>query len=103
MAKADEDVALLVPQAKGEGMEARQQRDRLDRIEERVRLVAFLEMVVRNARAEVMNVMKPDIAGKPLQDSRQLVERASLQRRRRVVPILGARPIGAVELMLHVE
>src|SRR5580698_6807087 len=103
MAKAHEYVALLIPQTKGEGFEARHQCDRLNRLEEGVRLVTQLKMIVRNARTEVMNMVKSNIACKPLQDSRQFIERTALKRRCGVVPILGARPISPFELMLNVE
>ena len=66
MAKAHEYIALLIPKTKSEGIETRQQRDRLDRLEEGVRLMAQLKMVVRNAGTEVMNMMESNIAGKPL-------------------------------------
>jgi hypothetical protein len=65
--------------------------------------MAELKMVVRNARTQVMDVMESNIAGEPLEDSRQFVERTALQRRCRIVPVLGARLIGTLELMLHVK
>jgi hypothetical protein len=50
----------------GEAFETGQQRERLDRLEEGICIMASLKMVVRNARAQVMNMVKPNIAGKPL-------------------------------------
>ena len=50
-----------------------------------------------------MNVVKTDIAGKPLQYARQLVERAALQRRRDVAPVLAALPVNVLKLVLDVK
>ena len=103
LAKSHKYVALFIPQAKREAFEAGQQRDRLDCAEEGIAFMASLKVIIRNARTQVMNMVEPDIASKPLQGSRQLVEGTALQRRRRMVPMRGACPIGAGELMLHVK
>jgi hypothetical protein len=66
LAKSHEDVALFIPQAKCEAFEARQQRDRFDRVEEWIRFMALLQVVIRNARTQVMNMVEANIAGKPL-------------------------------------
>src|SRR5262245_59109738 len=42
-------------------------------LEERVLFVAPLQFIIRNLRAEVVNVMESDVATEPLQHSRQLV------------------------------
>src|SRR6185369_15155536 len=78
-AVADELLTAFVPKAIGEGFEAGKERNRFDGLKERFGAMAFLQMIVRNRRAEVMDVMKADVAGKPLQDFRQLVEGASLE------------------------
>src|SRR5579863_9658424 len=103
MVKAYEYLALLVPETKSERLEARQQRDRLDCLEVGIGVMTSFEMVVRNARTQVMNMMEADIAGEPLQEFGQFVKRAALERRRGVIPILGARPVSALELVLHIE
>src|SRR5579863_1372640 len=72
-------LVLLVPQAKGEGLQTSDQGNWLDLREEFVRVVTLLQMVVGDERAQMVDMMKPDIARKPLQDSRQFVERAPLQ------------------------
>ena len=66
--KAHEYFALLVPEAKGEKSKARQQCDGLDRIEEGICLMTLLEMVIRNAGTQMMNMMKADIARTPLHE-----------------------------------
>src|ERR1700723_2214613 len=53
------------PIAKGEKPKARQECDGLDRIEEGIRVMTLLEMVIRYAGTQMMNMMKADIAGKP--------------------------------------
>src|SRR5690242_13768407 len=60
-------------------------------------------MIIRNARAEMMNVMKSDIAGEPLQHFRQLIKRTPLEGCSAVIPILGSLPVSSLELMLNVE
>src|SRR3546814_7151960 len=65
--------------------------------------MAFLQVVVRDACAEMVDLVVADVAGEPLQDLRQLVKRAALQRCRRVIPVFVARPVHVLELMLHVE
>src|SRR5712664_657252 len=65
--------------------------------------MAFLEMIVRDRRAEVMYVMKADVPRKPLQYFRQLIERTSLERSSAVIPIRTAFPMNIFELMLHVK
>ena len=64
--KSHEYFALLIPEAKGEKSKARQQCDGLDRIEERICLMTLLEMVIGNAGTQMMNMVKANIAGKPL-------------------------------------
>jgi len=53
-----------------EGAQAGEQSERPNLLKESIRLVTSLEVVVRNTGAEVVNVMKPDIAGKPLSSIR---------------------------------
>src|SRR5690348_736075 len=65
--------------------------------------MAFLQMIIRDCRAEVMDVMKTDVARKPLQNFRQLIERTSLERRSAVIPIRTAFPMNIFELVLNVK
>ncbi len=71
---------FLIPQTVGSGFQAGAQGDRRHGLEKRLGLVAFLEVVIRNARAQVVDVVKADVAGEPLEHPRQLVIRAALQR-----------------------
>ena len=78
MAVADQLAPLLVPKTEGEGFEAGEQRDGLHGLEQRFGFVTFLQVVIRNPRAEMMDVMKSDAAREPLQHLGQFVERAAL-------------------------
>ena len=51
----------------------------------------------------MVNMVKADISGEPLKNLRQFVERATLNRRLRVVPIFPALPINVLKLVLNVE
>src|SRR6267154_1067836 len=103
VAIADQFLALLVPQPERERLEAREQRDRLHFLKQRVRLMASLQIVIRDLRAQMMNVMISDVPREPLQHLRQFVKRTPLQRRRRVIPVPAAFPIHPLELVLHIE
>ena len=94
---------MLVPEAQRKGFKAGQQRDGFHGLEKWLGTVAFLEIVIRYPRAQMVNVMKANIAGEPLENLWQFIERTTLQRRGRIVPFAGPLPIDALELMLHVE
>ena len=96
-------LVLFIPQTESDGLQARDEGNRLDLPEKCIRIVAFLQMVVGNGRAQMMDMMKADIARKPLQDSGQLVERAPVQRSLRVIPPVAALPVRAFKLMLYVK
>jgi len=101
--EAHELAPSLVPEPVARGAEARAEGDGFDAAEEGMRPVTPLEVVVRNPGAQVVDVMKSNVARQPLEEPGQLVERTSLERRRGVVPVIAAFPVGVVELMLHVE
>src|SRR2546423_606046 len=103
MAVADELALLLVEKPEGERSQAREQRQRFHLLKERFRLVALLQVVIGNARAQMVNVMKANVAREPLEHFRQFVERAAMQRRGRIVPVPAAFPIDILELMLHIK
>src|ERR1700691_694504 len=98
MAVADEFAAFFIPQAERNGFHARKEGDGFDLLKEWVGLVAFLQVVIGDARAEVVNVMEPDVAGEPLQDSGQLVKRTALQGRGGKTPVLTAFPVNILKL-----
>src|SRR5688572_16959725 len=103
VAVANKSFALLVPKAEGKRLEARNEGQRLDRLKEGMTFVASLEVVVRNARTEVVNMMVADVAREPLEDARQFIERTALQCGSGEIPVLPALPIDTIELMLNIE
>ena len=61
---------LLVPQTKRRRLQTRGQCNWLYLREEFIRIVTLLQVVVGNEGAQMVDMMKPDIAREPLQDSR---------------------------------
>jgi len=66
VAVANQLAPLFIPETEGEGFETGEQRDWLHGLKQRLGLMTFLQMVIRNPRAEMMDVMKPDVAGERL-------------------------------------
>lgn len=103
MAEAHESPPPLVPESIGQRFEAHWQGDGFDPLEIRICIMTVLEMIIRDARTQVMNMMKANITGKPLQNLRELIEGTALQRRAGVVPFFTPHPVRILKLMLHVE
>src|SRR5687768_1435036 len=82
--------ALFIPETEGEGLQDGEEGDGLDALEKGMGAVASLEVVIGNARAEMVNVMEADVAGKPLEYLRQFVEGTALQGGGGVIPFVGA-------------
>src|SRR5208283_4140822 len=80
VAVADQLVPLFIPETEGEGFETGEQCDGLHGLKQRLGLVALFQVIIRYPRAEMMDVMKPDVAREPLQYLGQFVERTALQR-----------------------
>ena len=102
-AKAHKLALFFIPQVQPQRLKARPERDGGHIHELGVLLHTALERVVRDARAEVMNMVKADIAGEPLEHLGQLEIRAAAQRGGGVVPFFVLGPVGAFELVLDVE
>src|SRR6266545_3165166 len=102
-AVAHQLATLFVPEPEGEGFKARKQRDRRHALKDRLGFVAFLEVIIGNPRTQMMDVMKPDVAGEPLQHHGQFVEGTTSQRRRGIIPFLAAFPVNSFELVLHIK
>ena len=62
MAETNQPVTLLIPEPEGEGFEAGEQRDGRHALEQRLCLVAPLQIIIGNLRAQMMNVTKPEVA-----------------------------------------
>ena len=59
---ADQLATLFIPKTKSERLEAREKRDGLHALKQRLRFVAPLQVIIRNTRTQMMNVMKPNVA-----------------------------------------
>jgi len=70
VAVTDQFVSLFVPEPERKRFETGEESDWLHGLEERIREVAFLEVVIRNSRAQMVNVVKADVAREPLQHPR---------------------------------
>jgi len=60
---------LLIPEPVRDRFQAGNESDRLDLLKERVSSVACLQVVIRNAGTQVMDMVEADVAGEPLQDA----------------------------------
>ena len=67
-------------------------------LENRMRSVTSLQIVIGNAGAEVMDVVKANIAPEPLESLGQTVERTALERGNCVIPCVTAFPVRPLEL-----
>src|SRR5689334_11710040 len=65
--------------------------------------MTFLELVIRDPWAQVVDVMETDIACEPLQQLGKLVERAAVHAGVEELPLRMALPVGGVEIVLHVK
>src|SRR5436305_2049591 len=62
-----------------------------------------LEVVIRDARAQVVDVMEPDVPGEELEDPRKPKIRAALKCRLVEAPVVVLLPVGVLELVLDIE
>ena len=51
----------------------------------------------------MMDVMEANIAGKPLQNPGQLIERTALQAGSQEIPLVMALPVRPIEIVLDIE
>ena len=72
LSPADQLVGLLIPQVQEDALEAGQQGDGLHILEGGVLVMGALQVVVGNARRQVVQVVEADVAREPLQKARQL-------------------------------
>src|ERR1700722_11865399 len=103
MTETDQSAPFFIPKPERERFHAREKSHRLDLLKKRIRLVASLQVVIGNARTQMMDVMKTDIARKPLQNLGQFIKGTALQRGRRKAPVLAALPIDTFKLVLHIK
>ena len=65
-------MGILVVEAQAQGAQAREQREAVDALEQRLFAVRLREAVVGDPRGEVVDVVEADVAGEPLHKSGQL-------------------------------
>ena len=94
---------FLIPQPQHEKSQTGEKRYRFHGLKQRHFVLHGVESVVRNARIEVMDVMKSDIAAEELQYLRKFVKGTTFQRRVEKVPLRVMFPIRLIKLVLHVE
>ena len=101
--ETDHATVDLVPKSKLDGLEAVEESEFGGILEERMGMVAALQVVVGNSGVQVVDVVVADVSRKPLEDPREVVVAASGHGGGRVVPILTGGPIRVLELVLDVE
>ena len=70
MSEPDESVLLLIPEPDDEGFQAGKQCHGVDCLKQGLGPMAFLQPIIRDSRAEMMDVMKADVSGEPLKHPR---------------------------------
>ena len=65
--------------------------------------MTFLKFIVRDPRAEVMDVMETDISSEPLQNFWKLIEGTAIHASVEEFPLRVAFPVRRVEIVLHIE
>ena len=94
---------FLIPQIEPQRFQARPYAQRRNGANFRHFVVAALQVVVGDARAQVMDVVQADIPRKPLQHFGQFVVRTPLQRRFEAIPRCIPRPVDVAKLVLDIE
>ena len=73
---ASQPTVRLIIDAPLEALQAREHGQGLD-VKDRILLISLWQVVIGDFRTEVMDVMETDVSTEPLQQSRELVERAA--------------------------
>ena len=74
MTETNQTMLFLIPEAESQGFEAAEQGNGWHGLKQWLRVVTTLQIVIGNPWAQVVNVMKSDVARKPLEDFGQFVE-----------------------------
>ena len=74
ISEADQPLMLLVPEAEGDRFKTGKESDGFDLLQERDLVITSFQKIIGDLGAEVMNMMIPDRAGKPLQDTGQFIK-----------------------------
>jgi len=102
-AETHEDMFIFVPKTKPERVETGKESNGCYRPEERDFFLTLAQRIIRYSRAEMVDVMKADVAAEPPEDFRKPIERTSLEGRIEEAPLMMSRPIDSPVLMLNVE
>ena len=76
--ESDQSMMLLIPKTKCQRFQAGQQCDRFYLLKHKIFFITFFQKIVGNARTQVVNMMKSNVARKPLQNLRQFQKRTPL-------------------------
>lgn len=72
-------------------------------MEQGVFIITFGQVIVRDLRAQMMDVVKADVSAEPLQDQGQLVKGTTLQPGLHKIPAFVMIPVGRVKIMLYIK
>jgi len=103
ISQGHEHPSFLIPEPETDTGEACPKSDRLDPAEKVQIVVAFFEEVIRDPRAQMMDMMETDVSAEPLEDPRQGVVGASPGRLFEIGPVRVAIPLNPFILVLNVE
>ncbi len=101
--EGDELSAVLVPELQVDAPHGLPDREHGYLAKDLVLVVGALEVVVRNPRVEVVDVVQADVPAEELENLRQLQVRTALKCGLGVAPVIGALPVRVLELVLDVE
>src|SRR5215472_3794880 len=94
---------LLVPQCKAPALKAVAKAEAPGLAKGGDSLISSPQAVARNLDGKMVDVVEADMARQPAQDAREVVKGAAFEGGGFEVPLGLMAPIGALELMLHVE
>lgn len=103
VAEPDQLVAVFIPQTEGKRFQARPKCNCLHFLEHRIRIVAPFQVIIGNPRAEMMNMMEPDVSREPLQHFGQFIKGTALYGNGQITPIVVPLPVDPFILMLHIK
>ena len=93
----------FVPQPQFNGFKTAEKAKFWCLLEEGMREMTSLKIVVGNHRIEVVDVVIANVAREPLENFWEVVVAAAFHRSCRIIPLFTRGPIRVFELVLHVE
>ena len=101
--ETDHSAVCFIPETKSECFKRSSDINDFYFAEDVVFIMTTLQVVIRNPGAQMMYMMKANVAGEPVKDCRQLQERASFYCSCFIVPFFSSFPGCIFVLMLHVK